>query len=305
MSAWAIHDTQAVAGPPEVLSLKTTHRGPHVAAVEAKCRIVESDVTVTYALRTGESWLDIAIHADWLEVGGPEVGTPALRFVLPLAFDDAPAGAFEIPYGSIERGENDGQDVPALRWADVRGTVAGADAGLTLANDSRYGHSVSETTLGVTLLRSSYSPDPWPEVGAHDVRLAAAPYAGKRPVADMVRLGAAINHPLAVVATDVHAGGLPAEVRGVEVGPADVILTAVKVAEDRDGIVLRLQQTAGRAANAKVTLDPTLFGTVADAVEVDLMEQPVAQSTAKVARTGTVSVRVPARGIASVRVRFA
>ena len=135
--------------------------------------------------------------------------------------------------------------------------------------------------------------------------MAVAPHAGALPAAEAIRLGAAFNHPLEVVATDVHRGELPPVAAAVsQVRPGGVVLSAVKRAEDSDALVFRLHETAGRAAKATVALDPRLLGTAAEAVEVDLLERPLAQSTARATKAG-FTVAVPAFGIASVMVSFA
>jgi alpha-mannosidase len=119
----------------------------------------------------------------------------------------------------------------------------------------------------------------------------------------MTRLGAAFNHPLQVVATDVHSGRLaPTGSAVASVSPPDVVVGAVKKAEADGAIVLRLLETAGRATTARFEL-ASLLGTPAGVEEVDFLERPVAKGTARLA-SGAVTVDVPAHGVASVRVRF-
>ncbi len=81
------------------------------------------------------------------------------------------------------------------------------------------------------------------------------------------------------------------------------MLTCIKKAEEEDAIILRLLETAGKETTVKVALDENLMGKAAEAVEVDLLERPLENSTAKVV-AGGVSVMVPAKGLASVKVRF-
>jgi alpha-mannosidase len=112
-----------------------------------------------------------------------------------------------------------------------------------------------------------------------------------------------LNHPLLPVATDIHAGALPSAADAVSVTPAAVLLSAVKKCEDEDALIFRLFETAGKPASATVKLDPALFGTVAEAMELDLLERPVASSTADFVPKG-FRVKLTPHGIASVRVRF-
>jgi alpha-mannosidase len=304
MTAWIIHEPQKRICPLEVHSIEQTAGGPHVAAVVAKAKVLDSSITVTYRLAAAQPRLEIDLEVDWLERGSPQVGTPKLRFLLPLALGGA-AARYEVPFGSIQRSLNGGEEVPALRWADVTGTAPGGKAaGCALLNDSKYGHSLDGSTLAVTLIRSSYDPDPLPEIGQHRVRLALVPHAGRLSTADLVRAGAGFNQPVRVLAADAHRGTLPPSCAGIrQVRPAGVILEGIKKAEDQDAVIFRLYDAAGRSADASVVLDADLFGRIAEAVEVDLLERPLAESTA---RSGgeRFSVRVPAFGIASVKVTF-
>ena len=306
MSAWIISDTKSRTFPLELESFGPELTGPYVATMVAKLKIHDSAITLTYMLRAGQPWLEISVQVRWLERGGHEVGTPSLKMRFPLALAGA-KGRYETPFGSIERDLNEGQEVPALRWADVTGKAAGRQgvAGCALLNDSKYGHALAGSTLTLTLLRSSYDPDPLPEIGDHTIRMAVAPHGKALEVGDLVRMGAAFNHSLIAVPTDVHKGRLPAAAAAVadELAP-NVILSSLKKAEDDESLIFHLFETAGKKTVAKVALGAAILGTATEAVEVDLLERPVADSSARLIKNG-FSVTVPAHGIAAVKVSFA
>ncbi len=298
MSAWITADARRTVCPLELVSFEPGQTGPYVASMVAKARVNDSEIAVTYTLKAGQPWLEIGVKARWIEIGNDQ-GTPALRMKFPFALKE-PKGRYEIPFGSVERDLNGGEEVPALRWADL----ADGDAGCALLNDSKYGHSLDGSTLRLVLIRSSKDPDPHPEVGDHEVRMALAPHGPAPAVADLVRLGAGFNHPLLVVGADVHSGRLPSAGAALSgVTPANVVVTSLKKAEDADAVIVRLQETVGKKARATLKLDAALLGTPASAEEVDLIERPVKPSSAKVSGQG-VSVQVPAHGIASVRIAF-
>jgi len=302
MSAWVIGDTQRCVCPLELESFGPGLSGPNVASVVAKLKVNESTISVTYTLRADEPWLEIDVSAMWVERGGSEVGTPSLRMRFPLALSNA-RGRYEVPFGSIERDLNCGEEVPSLRWADVSGKVLGtnATAGCTLVNDCKYGHSLDGSTLRLTLIRSSYEPDRLPEIGEHTIRMGLIPRGGRAAVADLSRLGASFNHRLEVVSTDIHKGTLPARGAAImSVRPANVIVSCVKKTEKEDALMFRLFETDGKAATAKVRLDDALLGKVTEVVEADLLERPVKNSTAVVTRDG-FGVEVKAHGITTVK----
>ena len=306
MSAWIIGHAKRRICPLEVDSLDLTQRGPYVGSVTAQIKLNGSRITLTYTLRAGMGQLEIDISAKWVEIGGPETGVPSLRIQFPMAITGA-KGLYEIPFGAIERDRRGGQEVPALRWADVTGKAVGSrrQAGCALLNDCKHGHSLDGSTLRLTLIRSTYEPDPLPEVGLHTIRLALVPHSRRPPVARLVRLAADWHHPLLVVPADAHGGHLPPACCGI--GPCTapgVVISAVKKAETADALIVRLHETAGRSATAAVAVNADLLRTVLAAEEVDLLERPVGQSSARPTAEG-FGVRLGPHAIVSVRLTFA
>ena len=304
MSAWTIGDIDRNARPVRVASVEMTHKGPYLASVEVKLKMGDSTATIVYTLKAGVAYVEMMVTINWLERGGAESGTPNLSMAFPLALAKASA-RYEIPFGSIARHLDQGQEVPALRWADVTGVLAknSKPAGCALLNDCKYGHSLEGSTLRLTLLRSSTSPDPLPEVGKFTMKMALCPHGSAPVAADLIRMGAAFNHPLQVVATDIHDGKFPPQAAGVCIEPANVVISSVKKALDGDDIIVRIFETDGRACAARVAFDKNLLGLPAKALEVDLLENPAEKSTANGSKNG-FSVKLPAHGIASVRVKF-
>ncbi len=298
MTSWLIHDSVEQYRPKTVVFEGVT-AGPHLASQRVKMTVGNSEITVTYTLKAGQRWLDVDIDVMWREHGSEAVGVPSLRMNVPTSLNgEDTVGTYEIPFGTIQRASDGQQEVPSLRFADVSET---GGTGCVVLNDCKYGHCLDGATMSVSLIRSSYEPDPMPEQGQHNIRMALAPHGKKLKNAEMIRMGAEFNHPLQVVNTDVHTGDLPARSpAGITCTPASVIVSSVSKALDSDELVVRLFETAGRKANAKVAISPELIGKVAKAVEVDVLQRPVADSTAK-ATAGGFTVSVPASGIATVK----
>jgi alpha-mannosidase len=198
---------------------------------------------------------------------------------------------------------NRGEEVPALQWAQVTGQSDGKPAGCLLLNDSKYGHALDGSTLRLTLIRSSYDPDILPEIGQHEIHVALQPLAAELPVTEAIHIGNEFNHALRVIGTDVHEGKLPMNGQFMEVSPDTVILSAIKKGEAGNGLVVRLFNPTEKKVTAKLKFDAKLLGEMTAAQELDLMERPLSESTAKV--TGNaVQATVPARGIVSALVRL-
>jgi len=302
MSAWTVAHT-GLPESPHVVEIRRGQQGPYAVTCDVEMRIHESTFTLTYELRDGDPRLYLHLRGVWFQRGTPETGIPVLTAVFPLNLRDA-AGCYEIPFGALRRAQHNGDELPALQWAQVTGTRHGQAAGCLLVNDTKHGHALDGNVLRLSLIHSSYAPDILPEVMEHEVHLALLPFVGEQPAEDATRVARALNHPLRVVATDVHAGTLPAQGGFAGVTPENVILSGLKRAEDGTGLIVRVYEIAGHTTTAAITLHPELLGRITTAYEVDLLERPLASSTATVLDQ-TVSFTVPAHGIASVHIRLA
>jgi alpha-mannosidase len=299
MTAWSM-DEGLVQPAPVLVSLKRTGAGPYQAALEASYRVADSEMTVTYTLRAGDPRVSIGIQGTWFQRGSARDGVPALRLSVPLALTGA-RGRYEIPFGAIDRDMNRGEEVPALQWAHITGRAGRKAAGVLLANDSKHGYSLDGHILRLTLIRSAFDPDPLPEIGHHTIQVTLESTDAGLPVARAMQSGNDLNHPLRVVGTDVHEGRLPMQAQLASIKSDAAVLTGLKMAEQGDGLIVRLCETSGRNATADIRLDARIAGKVTGAVEVDLMERTIPSNSART-RGQTVSVRVPARGLATVRI---
>ena len=87
----------------------------------------------------------------------------------------------------------------------------------------------------------------------------------------------------------------------VAVEPANVRLTALKQAEDGNGLILRLVEVDGITTKARVTFAPELLPEGAQAVEVDTMERPLSENTARVEEQ-VITVELAGFEITTIRI---
>jgi alpha-mannosidase len=304
MSAWILGDVQSRRSDLEVEAVDLLSWGPHVAQVQVKVKVTaDSRFTVIYELHAGSPAVVVAVDGTWLERGRNDIGIPRLAMRFPFAMS-APTARYEIPYGSIERSEVAGREVPALRWATISGTSAGKPISCSVLNDCKYGHSLDGSMLRINIVRSSYEPDPLPEVGQQQVRFSILPVHGATSVADAIRAGAAFNHPMHAVVAPVKKGGLGAVKQMITCDAANVIVTQAKWAEDGSGLVLRLLETSGKAATAVVTLDLDVLGKALRASETDVLERHQKGAAVRL-KEQTLEVDLAAHGLSTVAITFA
>ncbi len=248
--AWNI-DPGTLDQPPTLLDKADSVELVKSDSAPAAIRIVRtwqsSKFVQTITIPHASEQVDIDNEIDWHE------SHVLLKAAFPLAAS-GPFATYEIPYGSIERPttrnnswEKAQFEVEAMRWADL----GDGQHGLSVINNSKYGYDAAGNVLRISLLRSPKWPDPEADMGHHHFHYALYPHAGSWKDALTVRHGYEYNYPLTAEVTTAHAGSLPAEHSFASVGPQNVVLTAVKKAEDANGIIFRVYEWAGKDATAE------------------------------------------------------
>ena len=275
--------------------------GPRAVLVQ-RYTLNHSVLEQEIVLKAGSALVEFATRTTWRECA------TMLRTSFPVDIL-AKHATCEIQFGSIERPTHRNttwdlaqDEVPAQRWVDLsQGTC-----GVALVNDSKYGHKIKDNVLDLNLLRSvphtgavvfddsNLKPgEPnyrYTDQEDHEFRYGLLPHAGDHVDGDVVREAWEFNLPLQATPVAVHRGttnseagraSLPdpdrrdtcsavASLSLVSVDSDSVVVEAVKLAEDRDSMIVRLYESSGAPVNAKLA-----FGRPVSRVrEVTLMEEP-------------------------------
>jgi len=305
MNAWEIEHSGAEIMP-EVRSITREQEGPYIASVKVRYSINRSEINLVYELRHGDPNLYIQINAEWLEVGCDENGTPTLLFAMPVNLEN-PKAVYEIPFGGVERRMEYREEVPALRWAAVHGKADGNSAGCLLLNDSKHGHSFSENVMRLTLIRSSYAPDPYPELGSHEINLAISPFNGDFDIRSATETARIFDHPIRLIGTDNHDGALPPKSELIRWTGKKSILNSIKKAEEDSAYIIKLYNPTGDLDSGTLHFDADTFGELQAAWETDLMERPSNRLNwigQVVSKENNIVINIPAHGIVSIGLRL-
>jgi len=260
---------------------------------------VEMVKTDEPSIRVTRHWLNskfvqtIRLQGDQIDIEN-DIDWHERHVLLKAAFPVAASGPFatyEIPYGSIERAttrdnswEKAQFEVPAMRWADL----GDGKHGLSILNQTKYGYDAAGNVLRISLLRGPTWPDAEADQGHHHFHYALYPHAGTWKDALTVRHGWEYDYPLTAVVTTAHAGALPAEHSFASVAPENVVLTAVKKAEDAKGLIFRVYEWAGKESVAEFHVPAGASG----ATVTNMMETAETVEGAALAVTGDV-VKAP------------
>jgi alpha-mannosidase len=230
---------------PTLQSLVWVERGFLRQRLRVIRQVGQSTIQQDYVLDAHLPYLKVETIADWHE------NQVVLKAAFPLT-TRADYATYEIPYGAIARPtESDDPhqqakwEVPALRWADL----SGDDYGLSILTDYKHGFDAKPDQLRLTLLKAPLWPDPQADRGRHAFTYALYPHTGDWRAARTpnwaIALGTGIRSWLGASSTTTD---LAAPTQGVwlDLGSDRVHLTALKLSEDSDDLILRCGELYGQ-----------------------------------------------------------
>jgi alpha-mannosidase len=103
--------------------------------------------------------------------------------------------------------------------------------------------------MRLSLLRAPTHPDPTADQGLHRFTYALMPHPGTFREAGVIQAAEDLNAPLRVVRTNLPAGTSRSL---IEVDTPQVVVEAIKRAEDSDAVIVRLYEAWGRSCAARV-----------------------------------------------------
>jgi alpha-mannosidase len=234
-------------------------QGPVKSVLRVESAWGASRMTQEFSLSRGIDRVEVRCQVDWHE----QHKMLKLRFPLHLNFMKA---THEVPYGTIERFAN-GEEEAIQTWVDVSGISrdSGEPYGMSLLNDAKYSCDVAIRDIGLTVLRSpiyahhmpvAIQPDQayaYMDQGIQEFNYVLLPHAGSWETAGTARRAAELNQPPLVQAATFHPeGSLPQVDSFMAAEPENIIVTALKPAEDGQGVILRVWETARMNTHAAI-----------------------------------------------------
>ncbi|MBP6875704.1 MAG: chitobiase/beta-hexosaminidase C-terminal domain-containing protein [Candidatus Eisenbacteria bacterium] len=303
-AAWEIDYDDLMAQPRPVggegARMTLVEGGPARVTLEVRREAEGSTFVQRISLAAGNAGDAVVVEndIDWR--------TPAtlLKAAFPLTASNAMA-TYDLRLGTIERPRNTPKlyEVPAQQWADI--TNADGNYGAAILNDCRYGWDRPEdNTLRLTLLRTPEVNERWnwirdqerQDFGRHRLAYAIYGHAGDWREGEVAWRAERMNQPLQAFQVPRHRGwlGKSFSMLDISTGGAQaagqpslptVAVRALKLAEDGDEIVVRLQEIAGRGVEDCAVRFPVPLAIVR---EVNGAEEPMETSSEKGSVAGPV-----------------
>lgn len=230
-------------------SVTCTEEGPVRFCLEFAYTYRASTIRQKVYFYANNRRIDFETVADWHED----------HRLLRVLFDvdvRATMATYDIQFGHVQRPThwNTSWDwarfeVCGHKWADL----SQKDYGVSLLSDCKYGYSVKDTVMGLSLLTSSKEPDTEADMGEHRFTYALLPHAGELGM-ETVEQAMALNRPALCVEGAVVANSL------LQKDCDTVKIDAIKPAEDGNGFVLHMHECMGGNASVTLTLSDPVQG---------------------------------------------
>jgi alpha-mannosidase len=250
-------------------STKVEMSGPLRAAVRFTREFGSSKLEQRMVLDAGSRVIRFETDVDWQEEH------KFLKVAFPVAVL-SPRATYEIQFGHVERPthENTSWDlarfeVCAHRWADL----GEAGYGVALLNDCKYGYDILGSVMRLSLLRAPTHPDPTADRGKHRFTYALMPHLGDFREAGVIAAAEDLNAPLRVVRGALAAGDSHSL---VEVESPQVVVEAIKRAEDSGAVIIRIYEAWGGHCRTRLSTSfPATKAFLCDLLERNKEELPI------------------------------
>jgi alpha-mannosidase len=264
-----------VDGPAQV---RIVEKGPARVAIEVRRSAQGSNIVQRIRLAAGEAGnrVEFDTDIDWHST------VAALKAAFPLTVSN-PNATYNWEAGTIERNNDSPKkfEVPSHQWFDL--TDRDGKYGVAVLEDCKYASDKpDDSTLRLTLLRTpglSRKGDrdqASQDFGRHHVLYALQGHASDWRDGDTQWEAMRVNQPLSAYMPPAHKGALGKSFSLFSVSTKQVAVRALKLAEDGDRIIVRLQELSGRPIKGVIL--QTVLGSDSSIREVDGQERLIGQA---------------------------
>lgn len=241
--------------------------GPVRAVLFIERRISNSLIRQEIMFYANSRRIDFKTYVDWKE----HQHLLKVHFPVDVHTDEA---TFDIQFGNLTRKvhTNTSWDMARFetcgqKWMDL----SEGHYGVSLLNDCKYGHSVKDSNMALTLIKSGIEPNPTTDQEEHFFTYSLYPHQENWRMGKTVREAYKLNQPAFTVK-----GGCPGEESSfAAVEKENVMLETVKQAEDGNGVVLRFYEFDNSLTKTVVRVDCSQVSKVLDCNMLEEAEREI------------------------------
>lgn len=223
-----------------------TEQGNLRTVLSWRYRTAESEILQDMILYAHTGRIDFETHVNWQE---------SHKLLKAAFYTDirTTKATYDIQFGHVERPThwNNSWDLAKFevcghKWADI----SESDYGISLLNNGKYGHSIKDGVMRLSLLRSPKNPDTTADMGEHHFTYSLFPHKHSVVQGGTIEEANALNQPAQVIA-----GRFRDDRRIVAVDSPAVQIDAIKKAEAEEAIVVRIHECRGSRAEFTLSSD--------------------------------------------------
>ncbi|HWS54375.1 MAG TPA: glycoside hydrolase family 38 C-terminal domain-containing protein, partial [Pyrinomonadaceae bacterium] len=281
-------------GRPTFLSSRQIEDGPVTRVTRQRARWQNSEIVLDIAQFKGLDIVELRFVIDWRE------REQILKLEVPTALA-APRSFAKVP-GAVAEREPSGNEEPYQDWVAVQGKLGGEDYTVGLVNNSTYSYDCRQGLLRTILVRAApfarHDPhqvphndnNAWQDQGRQERRFWLAGGRGPLAALELDRRADEMQTPAEYVMDSAHEGTEPWERSFLRLSPATVSLLALKRAERGEGVVVRVQERAGRPTEFTLESQPLGLSHRARLAPWEIKTLLVAHAAGRPARVSEVNL---------------
>lgn len=270
----------------DVISMEWTECGPVRTTLEIERRESNSVIRQKIHFYADSRRIEFETYVDWKE----HQTLLKVHFPVNVHTDEA---TFDVQFGNLTRKVHTNTSWDKARfescgqkWIDL----SEGHYGVSMLNDCKYGHSVKDSDMALTLIKSGIEPNPVADQEEHYFTYAIYPHAEKWQEAKTVEQAYDLNQPAIAVA-----GGKPGSLLSkASVDRSNVVLETIKCAESGHGIIIRMYESE----NALTKTNLVVEGNYNKAFVCNLLEEEEAELELK---DGVVCVQLKPYEVVTVK----
>lgn len=230
----------------QIERLEWTEVGVLRATLEIDRKISNSLIKQKIYFYANSRRIEFETYVDWKE----HQHLLKVHFPLNVHTDEA---TFEIQFGNVSRKVHTNTSWDSARfessghkWADL----SEGHYGVSLLNDCKYGHSVKDGNMAITLIKSGIEPNPMTDYEEHYFTYALYPHAENWRDGGTVQEAYKLNQPAYAIK-----GGIPGNKNSlISIDKKNIIIETIKEVEDGKGIIVRMYECENALTKAHVSL---------------------------------------------------
>lgn len=231
----------------DVISMEWTECGPVRTTLEIERRESNSVIRQKIHFYADSRRIEFETYVDWKE----HQTLLKVHFPVNVHTDEA---TFDVQFGNLTRKVHTNTSWDKARfescgqkWIDL----SEGHYGVSMLNDCKYGHSVKDSDMALTLIKSGIEPNPVADQEEHYFTYAIYPHAEKWQEAKTVEQAYDLNQPAIAVA-----GGKPGSLLSkASVDRSNVVLETIKCAESGHGIIIRMYESENALTKTNLVVE--------------------------------------------------